>query len=165
MHVIATDGDADVLQLLSANAAANRSRCADEPNACGDSGVGNGGDGGVIDEATDGSLTVAPLIWGEPKCALTALGLTAPPSLILATGCVYSSDEGVWGNLVETLEQLSGPATLVVMVHGNGAAPGAQQLRGRFYELARRRFECTRVAPHHLHAQHHGCTVACLVRK
>ena len=156
MRVTATDGDDDVLQLLRTNAAANaRAEAVTEaPDAATSSTC-----------SAAGPVSVQSLIWGEPPCAARALGLAAAPDLLIATGCVYASDEGVWTALVHTLVQLSGPHTLVLLVHGNGAAPGAQHLRGRFYELARKHFECARVAPHHLHAQHQGCTVACLVRR
>ena len=79
----------------------------------------------------------------------------AAPDLILASGCVYGVADDVWAALVRTLAELAGPATVILLAHGNGAAPGVQQMRGRFYELlARERFAVARVEPRALHADH-----------
>lgn len=77
---------------------------------------------------------------------------------------MYGVDEGVWAALVRTLVALSDRRTLVLMAHGNGAAPGAQAMRGRFYELAGAHFACARVAPRELDPEHPGIEVHCLTR-
>ena len=59
---------------------------------------------------------------------------------------------------------LSGPSTLVLMAHGNGAAPGVHKLRGRFYELALQHFEAAQLV-HAAAADHPGCQIHCLVRR
>jgi hypothetical protein len=79
------------------------------------------------------SLRAELLKWGAPD-PLGMCGLDAPADVIVATGCVYGRDKGVWEALVGTLVALSGPGTLVVMAHGSGAAPGVHQLRGEFYQ-------------------------------
>lgn len=79
------------------------------------------------------ALRAELLKWGAPD-PLGVCGLDAPADVILATGCVYGRDKGVWEALVGTLVALSGPGTLVVMAHGSGAAPGVHQLRGEFYQ-------------------------------
>ena len=119
MRVVATDGDAHVLQLLEQNAARNAKE--------------------------GGAVRVATLEWGTP--ARPQIGphpgdlVLAAPDLILASGCVYGVADDVWAALVRTLAELAGPATVILLAHGNGAAPGVQQMRGRFYGLlARERF-------------------------
>lgn len=140
MHVIATDGYDDVLALLSANAAS-----AANTTSAGD------------------AVRVAPLMWGTPS-PIRQLNLHAPPDVLMATGCVYGADTSVFEALVQTLVALSGPHTLVLMCHGNGAAPGVHRLSGPFYDLLEPHFESARIAQHTLHAEHQGCQIHCLRR-
>ena len=135
MRVTATDGYDDVLALLAANAA-----------------------------SAGGAVRVQPLKWGTPA-PQQQLQLDAPPDLLMATGCVYGADVGVFEALVQTMLDLSGPHTLILMCHGNGAAPGVHRLSGPFYELAGRHFESARIAQHTLHAEHQGCQIHCLRRR
>jgi len=145
MRVVATDGDAHVLQLLEQNAARNAKE--------------------------GGAVRVATLEWGTP--ARPQIGphpgdlVLAAPDLILASGCVYGVADDVWAALVRTLAELAGPATVILLAHGNGAAPGVQQMRGRFYELlARERFAVARVEPQALHADHRrGVELHCVTRR
>jgi len=94
--------------------------------------------------------------------------------------------------LVATLEALSGEHTVVLLAHGNGAAPGvqarrptssaparlartrphppnlrpAQAGRGAFYEAAARTFDVLPLEPNALHAEHReSVAVHCLVRR
>ena len=147
MQVAATDGDESVLAQLRANAARN-------PSA--DSGSGS-------------ALTAHLLKWGNGNCPdpLRELGLdsSGPADLLVATGCVYGRDVGVWRALVETMVALSGPGTVVLMAHGPGAAPGIHQLRGTFYEMAAPYFEIARAAQETLKADHSSCQIHMLVRK
>ena len=68
---------------------------------------------------------------------------------------------------VRTLAELAGPATVILLAHGNGAAPGVQQMRGRFYELLEReRFAVARVERSALHADHRrGVELHCVTRR
>ena len=138
-------GDAHVLQLLEQNAARNAKE--------------------------GGAVRVATLEWGTP--ARPQIGphpgdlVLAAPDLILASGCVYGVADDVWAALVRTLAELAGPATVILLAHGNGAAPGVQQMRGRFYELlGRERFDVARVEPRALHADHRrGVELHCVTRR
>ena len=103
--MVATDGDEHVMDLLRRNASSNGAR--------------------------DGALRACPLRWGEGG-ALEACGLARPPDLVLCCDCVYGVDVQVWTALVATLTALSrGGRTLILMAHGNGAAPGVQAMLPR----------------------------------
>jgi hypothetical protein len=142
MRVVATDGDESVLDQLVRNAA--RNPCAEE--------------GG-------GSQVCARLLkWGTDS-PLELLGLTNPPHVVVCNGCVYGREPGVWQVLVDTLVELTGEHTVVVMAHGTGAAPGVHQLRGKFYEMAAPFFEVTRAPDISLHADSKGCQLHFLVRR
>ena len=85
---------------------------------------------------------------------------------MLCCDCVYGVDEGVWLALVATLTALSsGGRTLILMAHGNGAAPGVQAMRGAFYALAAATFDVTRIEPRDLDQDHPGIEVHCLTRR
>ena len=75
---------------------------------------------------------------------------------------MYGVDEGVWAALVRTLVALSDRRTLVLMAHGNGAAPGVHRMKGAFYEMAHRHFEAVRLPADT--AEHPGCQIHALVR-
>eukprot|EP00614_Pseudopedinella_elastica_P012088 CAMPEP_0172610006 /NCGR_PEP_ID=MMETSP1068-20121228/29885_1 /TAXON_ID=35684 /ORGANISM="Pseudopedinella elastica, Strain CCMP716" /LENGTH=448 /DNA_ID=CAMNT_0013413631 /DNA_START=1 /DNA_END=1347 /DNA_ORIENTATION=- len=140
MRVVASDGDQSVLEQLAANVARNPPTSGDE-------------------------LRSALLRWGDPS-PLEALGIEGAPDLVMATGCVYGRDSGVWSALARTLAELAGPNTLVVLVHGTGAAPGVHQLRGEFYGMLAPNFEVARLPQHELHADHAlGCQIHVLWRK
>ena len=63
---------------------------------------------------------------------------------------------------METLVALSCEGTLVLMAHGNGAAPGVHSMGGRFYEMAADHFEAASLPAD---AEHPGCQIHCLVRR
>lgn len=151
MRTIATDGDATVLALLTANV--NASDAQKRPAH------GDGAPGGSPE-----SVQVRQLEWSVGGDPLSALGLARAPDLLLATGCVYGASEAIFEALVATMEALAGPHTLVLMVHGNGTAPGTLEMRGAFYDLASRVFAVQRVPQHALHPDHPGCVMHCLVR-
>ncbi len=147
-NVVATDGDDVVLRLLAANARLNALDVAAAP------------------------LRVAKLEWGadEPLASLglgSGGGAVSPlPHVILASDVVYGRDPTVWRALARTLASLSDAKTLVLLGHGNGAAPGVAELRGPFYrELERAGFACARIAQRQLHVDHLSCQLHCLVRK
>ena len=82
--------------------------------------------------------------------------------MLLAVDVVYGREERVWAALVTTLLALSAPHTLILMAHGNGAAPGVHAMRGPFYERAAEHFDAACLAAD---AEHPGCAIHCLVRK
>jgi len=135
MRVVATDGDARTVELIASNLERNQA----EGRAVG-------------------------LRWGAAD-VLGVLGLGAKPELVLATGCVYGSSAQVWDELVATLDELAGPDTLVLLVHGNGTAPGTLEMRGEFYARADKLFHVARVPQQVLHGEHDGCRVHCLLRR
>ena len=143
MEVAATDGDEHVMDLLRRNATSNY----------------------ASSSGANGPLRVAPLRWGDGG-ALEACGLARPPNLVLCCDCVYGVDEGVWSALVSELTALSsGGRTLILMAHGNGAAPGVQAMRGAFYDLVAAKFDVTRIEPRDLDPEHPGIEVHCLTRR
>ena len=91
-----------------------------------------------------------------------ALELTRQSDVVLAVDVVYGKEAAVWAALVQTLVALTDEGTLVLMAHGNGAAPGVHQMTGSFYELAAPHFEATCLAAD---AEHPGCQIHCLVRR
>lgn len=141
MDVIATDGDARVVDLITSNIELNLH--------------GSAGGGGA---------RARGLRWGEPG-ALNALGLRARPDVVIATGCVYGASGAIWDALVATLDELAGLDTLVLLVHGNGTAPGTLEMQGHFYRAAAAIFEVARVPQQALHNEHDGCRLHCLMKK
>lgn len=139
MEVVATDGDDRTVRLIASNLCRN---VTDGP----------------------GRARAAELRWGDGAAA-RALGLARSPELLLATGCVYGSCADVWEFLVRTLDELAGPDTLVLMVHGNGAAPGALEMRGGFYRAAEPLFHVARVPQRMLPAEHDGCRLHCMRKR
>jgi len=144
MRVIATDGDETVLDQLHVTADLNDARL-------------EGGAGGH-------QLKTAVLKWGA-ESPLKMLNLQRPPDLVVATGCVYGREASVWSDLVETLVHLSGPHTLVILAHGNGAAPGVHQLRGDFYDKCAPHFIVARAPQQSLHPEHPSVQLHFLVRR
>jgi len=87
---ITLTGDSDVLNLLTANIAAN-------PPA-----------------VTTPMPRVQRLVWGSMD-PLRLLGLKLQPDIVFASDVVYGNDPTKWQALISTLSQLSGPRTLVVI--------------------------------------------------
>ena len=149
LQTVATDSDADVLALLQANTA--------KDNATAGLAAAGGGAAALAQP-----VRVERLKWGEDAAPREALGLTYPPDVLLAVDVVYGKEEKVWQALVETLVGLSDERTLVLMAHGNGAAPGVHSMGGRFYEMAAPYFDaaCLPADP-----EHPGCQIHCMVRR
>lgn len=152
LQVVATDGDEEVVSLLDANIQRNLE------------GKGN------LEGEGAGSVRAVRLRWGEHATEeelRASIGLDGAPDVLLATGCVYGSNSGIWNALAASMAALAGPHTLVLMAHGSGAAPGVHQLRGPFYEAAAELgFTVSRVPQHTLHPEHQqGCQLHCLTHK
>jgi hypothetical protein len=139
MQVVATDGDQPTVRLIASN-------------------LGRNGPEGPR------RARAAELRWGDGADA-RALGLSRSPELLIATGCVYGSCAEVWEALVRTLDDIAGPDTLVLLVHGNGAAPGAIKMRGGFYQAAETVFHVARVPQRMLPAKHGGCRLHCMRKR
>jgi len=143
MHVVATDGDEQVLKLQKDNVSRNA----------------------AIVKKAGGSVRVAKLEWGAAD-PLERLGLENPPDLIMATGVVYGKDIAVWEALSKTILSLTGSKTLVLMAHGNGAAPGVHKLKGSFYEyMQNNRYKIANISSPKLLKNHKGCQIHALGRK
>ena len=149
LQVVATDSDGEVLSLLEANTRKDNQ-----------SALLAAAGGGAA--ALAQPVRVARLKWGEDASPLDALGLASPPDLLLAVDVVYGKEERVWEALVQTLVALTDNRTLVIMAHGNGAAPGVHSMRGRFYEMAGAHFDAACLAAD---PDHPGCQIHCLVRR
>ena len=139
MRVVATDGDASVLEALKANAQRDIDA---EASAASTTTAG-------LSKLERGELRPHLLQWGNAESIEQVKELGGGETstkeadgsgsfdLIIATGCVYGRESGVWQQLVDTLVALSTPNhTLVLLAHGTGAAPGTHALRGDFYALA-----------------------------
>jgi hypothetical protein len=81
-------GDDDVLSLLSENIRAN----------------------------ANAEASVEKLVWGVDD-PLKKLGLRTKPDLVIASDVVYGNDPSKWTNLVQTMRDLSGPNTLVLIAN------------------------------------------------
>lgn len=138
MQVVATDGDERIVGLIESNLGRN--------------------------QVASSLARATRLRWGEAD-AMALLGLNHAPEILIATGCVYGSSAEVWDALIRTLDELSGPETLVLLVHGNGTAPGTLQLRGRFYEIAEKRFRLADVPLQALASEHDGCRLHCMRKR
>ncbi len=108
LHMLATDGDADVLDLLAQNVARNlssarRVEAVDDKQSL---------------SCVKGSVRVVPLRWGETSDPLRELGLVRAPDLIMGSGIVYGKEVTVFRALADTLRRLCGPHTLVLLGHG-----------------------------------------------
>ena len=110
------------------------------------------------------SITVKQLEWGQKK-VLKSVGLDRVPDVVLASGCVYGKDNGVFRMLVKSLRKLSNQNTLIIMSHGNGAAPGVQEGSGIFQSMAQKKFSWSIVPLSELHRNHSGCRIHLMWRK
>jgi predicted nicotinamide N-methyase len=169
LRAVATDSDGDVLALLESNTTrdsttAARLRAASSGGGGGGrvSGDEGSGAGAAVAAAVAEPVRVQRLKWGEDADPLGSLGLGEPPNVLLAVDVVYGKEEKVWKALVQTLVALAGEHTLVLMAHGNGAAPGIHNMGGRFYEMAAAHFESECLPPD---PEHPGCQIHCLVRR
>ena len=145
VSMVATDGDDAVLDLLRANV--NRQHWPET-------------------QTGEEHVRVRQLKWGTPD-VLDTVGLTAPAGLILATGVVYGGDPEGWAGLVDSMVQLSDRETLVLLAHGQGAAPGLHRTEGPFFDRVAVYFECTTIPLHTLHPSYRrsGCVIHALRRR
>ena len=60
--------------------------------------------------------SVEKLVWGADD-PLKKLGLRTHPDLIMASDVVYGNDPSKWTNLIQTMRDLSGPNTLVLIAN------------------------------------------------
>lgn len=111
-------------------------------------------------------IRVSQLKWGAPD-VLDSLRLAAPAGLILATGVVYGGDPDGWAGLVDSMVQLSDRDTLVLLAHGQGAAPGLHRTEGPFFDRVAEYFEYTAIPLHTLHPSYRksGCVIHALRRR
>jgi hypothetical protein len=111
-------------------------------------------------------VRVSQLKWGAPD-VLDSLGLAAPAGLILATGVVYGGDPEGWAGLVDSMVQLSDRDTLVLLAHGQGAAPGLHRTEGPFFDRVAEYFEYTAIPLHTLHPSYRksGCVIHAMRRR
>jgi len=113
MRVTATDGDTAALPLLRMNVRRN------------------------YRDGSDGVVRVMNLRWGEP------LGekVDSQPDVVLAADVVYGTDRAaraVWKALLVTLEQLLGPASLLLL-----AQTRRYRQEDKFFRRLRELFRCT----------------------
>ena len=145
VSMIATDGDDAVLDLLRENV--SRQPWTKDP-------------------AKEEHVRVRQLKWGAPD-VLESLGLQAPAGLVLATGVVYGGDPEGWAGLVDSMIQLSDQSTLVLLAHGQGAAPGLHRTEGPFFDRVAEHFDYAPVPLHTLHPSYRrsGCVIHALRRR
>jgi len=130
MNVVATDGDNHVLEIMNQNF--QRNECE--------------------------SLRLVKLKWGC-KDPLKKMDL-AKVDLVIGTGLVYGKDPQVWESLSDTLVKICGKKTLVLLSHGNGAAPKVHKLKGDFYESVKQHFDVIQIP-----TNHHGCQIHALMKR
>jgi hypothetical protein len=140
----ATDGDPKVLELLEVNAEENRAP------------------GG-------GRARVESLLWGTAG-ALKTCGLSAPPDVLLAADVVYGSSKTVWGKLLATMLELSGPDTVVLQAnmqryHSTEVKEGGGE--ARFLEMLKEHFDVVQVPAGDLHPDYRksNCLIWAMRRK
>ena len=143
VSMVATDGDEAVLGLLQENVSRQAwASGKEEP------------------------VRVSQLKWGAPA-VLESLGLHAAVGLVLATGVVYGSDPEGWSGLVDSIIQLSDESTLVLLAHGQGAAPGLHRTEGPFFDRVAKHFNFVAVPMHTIHPSYRrsGCVIHALRRR
>ena len=69
-----------------------------------------------VETNTENGARVEKLIWGT-KSALKSLDLTNHPDLVMASDVVYGNDPAKWTNLVQTMRDLSGKNTLLLIAN------------------------------------------------
>ena len=148
VSMVATDGDDAVLKLLQENVKSQR-----WPET-------------HHTQNDTEHVRVRQLKWGDHD-VLDSLGLAAPVGLILATGVVYGGDPDGWAGLVDSMVQLSDGDTLVLLAHGQGAAPGLHRTEGPFFDRVAEHFEYTTVPLNTLHPTYRksGCVIHALRRR
>ena len=139
MRVVATDGDEPTLPLLRANLATNGVVTA----LLGEDSESEGKKGGWASSSSNASVEL--LKWGAND---NATGRT-PPDLIFAADVVYGEDLSVWRALAQTLQDISGERTVVLISQTTRYA----EKESIFYRLLRRHFKCARLPQSSLHSR------------
>jgi len=144
VQMVATDGDEEVMRLLRQNVALN---------------------------CRDASLVAEKLLWGTSG-VLDALKLQRPPDLLLAADVVYMSGKAnLTDKLMNTILELAGPETIVVLSNVLRFPDGHPQGEGRFFDsLLKKGFDGVVLPLHHLHADYRksgvgGCAIHILRRR
>ena len=145
-HVISTDGDDNVCKLLSDNIQLNNFNY--------------------------NTVEARKVNWGiKGKELRNAIGLSSVKqiSLVMASGCVYGSDPNNWKSLLKTIRSLckKNSKTLIILSHGNGAAPGVFEGSGTFYnDFVKKKFNVYIVPPNFLNPKYReGCSIHLLWRR
>jgi 2-polyprenyl-3-methyl-5-hydroxy-6-metoxy-1,4-benzoquinol methylase len=126
--VVATDGDADILHLTSANVERNL-------------------------ESAKGNASVKLLEWDrwEPVQLLANLSLDSSPHVVMGADIVYGEDRKVWRNLVSTLDAMCGPHSVVLL-----AQTTRYDTEAIFFHMLFARFQHLKVERRFLHPDHRG---------
>jgi 2-polyprenyl-3-methyl-5-hydroxy-6-metoxy-1,4-benzoquinol methylase len=134
-NVVATDGDAAILPLARANIVTNLGSCTD--------GIGAG--------CADGNASVKLLQWSKwaPEELLASIDLESPPQIVMGADIVYGEDRKVWRNLVNTLDALCGPRSVVIL-----AQTTRYDTESIFFRMLFARFEHMTVDRKFLHPSH-----------
>mmetsp|Transcript_10197 Transcript_10197/g.15251 ORF Transcript_10197/g.15251 Transcript_10197/m.15251 type:complete len:910 (-) Transcript_10197:124-2853(-) len=131
VNMTTTDGDPRVLELLKTNMQRNPpSRPTPIPN-------------------------VTKLSWGEFKSKKEArryLSVDRGFDVIIGSGIIYGADEDTFSSLALTMSQLSDKNTMIILAHGQGAAPGVHKGEGLFFTTMKRfGFRVRQIKPSYLH--------------
>eukprot|EP01127_Copromyxa_protea_P019813 TRINITY_DN6510_c0_g1_i1.p1 TRINITY_DN6510_c0_g1~~TRINITY_DN6510_c0_g1_i1.p1 ORF type:complete len:858 (-),score=206.22 TRINITY_DN6510_c0_g1_i1:287-2602(-) len=126
MRVVSTDGDADVIALLSENVTEN-----------------------VTTDPHKKNVRVNTLLWGneDPK---KELGIECCPDLLMAADVVYGNSVQVWRQLVDTLVKLSDHNTLLLVSQVQRYKKGEDT----FFKLLGAHFHATRIPQSCLHEEY-----------
>jgi hypothetical protein len=146
-HVISTDGDPNVCKLLQSNI--------------------------TLNNMDDNMVSTCTMGWGiKGKELKKTLGISSfkEIKLVMASGCVYGSDPQNWKSLYKTIRALSSKRsrnTLIILSHGNGAAPGVFEGEGNFYnEMMKEKFHVYVVPPNLLNTKYReSCSIHMLWRQ
>ncbi|GAB5370094.1 hypothetical protein AAMO2058_001462500 [Amorphochlora amoebiformis] len=157
VKIWATDGDPEVIKLLKGNAKRNvqiKDTSAEKKKE-------------KKKKKKKKLMRVRLLKWKEfpDEAAWRCLGLKTPPDVVMATGVVYGSDPSVFHLLVETIASLCDMHTIVLLAHGQGAAPGLHHSVGDFFDMAEKKgFEHKKLPNTIFHPeyQRRGCVMHAL---
>ena len=143
---ISTDGDDDVCKLLQNNITLN------DMNSS------------IVD-----TRTISWGVKGKKLKDILQINSLKEVKLIMASGCVYGSDPDNWKSLYKTIRSMSSKRsnnTLIILSHGNGAAPGVFEGDGDFYnQFIRKKFNVYIVPPNLLNVKYReSCSIHMLWR-
>ena len=145
-QVLSTDGDDDVCKLLQNNITLN------DMNSS------------IVD-----TRTISWGVKGKKLKDILQINSLKEVKLIMASGCVYGSDPDNWKSLYKTIRSMSSKRsnnTLIMLSHGNGAAPGVFEGDGDFYnQFIRKKFNVYIVPPNLLNVKYReSCSIHMLWR-